>query len=294
MTHKDDPVTSYHAVLIPAIVVPGSPMALPLMPECIMPQDGKKKHDCEVNAAKRWLDTFRRTHKKVSATMLGDELYSRQPMCQTVLDNRLNVVFVCKRESHPTLYAWLDELEPGDGLHTVVIRRWHEGHWEVDTYRYALGGPLRDTDDALKVHWVELTTTDEKTTAVLYYNAFMTNHHITDNKVEAVVTAGRCRWKIENEDINTLKNQGYNLTHNYGHGEKFLSSLLVSLMFIAWLFHTILDLTDGTYKLLREMLTSRKEFFRDFRALIRYLCFESVRHVFEFMRTRLERDYAPG
>ena len=28
--------------------------------------------------------------------------------------------------------------------------------------------------------------------------------------------AGRCRWKIENETFNTLKNQGYNFEHNYG------------------------------------------------------------------------------
>ena len=65
------------------------------------------------------------------------------------------------------------------------------------------------------------------------------------------------------------------LTHNYGHGEKFLSSLLVSLMCIALLFHTVLDLVDGTYTFLRACLSSRKEFFRDCRALIRYLCFES-------------------
>ena len=30
------------------------------------------------------------------------------------------------------------------------------------------------------------------------------------------VTGGRCRWKIENETFNTLKNQGYHLDHNFG------------------------------------------------------------------------------
>ena len=31
---------------------------------------------------------------------------------------------------------------------------------------------------------------------------------------------GRSRWKIENETFNTLKNQGYQFEHNYGHGHQ--------------------------------------------------------------------------
>jgi hypothetical protein len=40
------------------------------------------------------------------------------------------------------------------------------------------------------------------------------------NDVEPVMRGGRARWKIENETFNTLKNQGYNFEHNYGHGKK--------------------------------------------------------------------------
>ena len=29
-----------------------------------------------------------------------------------------------------------------------------------------------------------------------------------------LVKGGRCRWKIENETFNTLKNQGYHFEHN--------------------------------------------------------------------------------
>ena len=46
--------------------------------------------------------------------------------------------------------------------------------------------------------------------------------------------AGR-GWKVENETFNTLKNQGYNLEHNYGHGEKNLSVVLAMLMMLAFL-----------------------------------------------------------
>ena len=46
--------------------------------------------------------------------------------------------------------------------------------------------------------------------------------------------AGRARWKIENETFNTLKNQGYNFEHNYGHGKQNLATILALLMFLAF------------------------------------------------------------
>ena len=88
---------------------------------------------------------------------------------------------------------------------------------------------LRDGDDALLVNWCELTTTDESGN-VLYHNTFVTNLALDDRKVLEVVAAGRCRWKIENENNNTLKTKGYHFEHNYGHGQQYLSSVLASLI----------------------------------------------------------------
>ena len=52
--------------------------------------------------------------------------------------------------------------------------------------------------------------------------------------VEPVMRGGRGRWKIENERFHTLKNQGYHFEHNYGHGEKKLTTLLALLLFLAF------------------------------------------------------------
>jgi hypothetical protein len=46
---------------------------------------------------------------------------------------------------------------------------------------------------------------------------------------------GCARWKIENETFNTLKNQGYNLEHTYGHGQQHLATMLGLLMMRAFL-----------------------------------------------------------
>jgi len=292
--HGNGTVTYHHSVLMSAIVVPWDNMAVPLAPEFITPQDGSSKQDCEINAGKRWADDFRRRHKKVQATLLGDDLYSKQPMCEKVLENRLNFIFVCKPSSHPTLYKWLDMLEKGGDLKIKTVRRRNGRYYETDIYKYANDVPLRDGNDALMVNWAEITTVNETDGKILYHNSFVTNHKITENSVEAVTAAGRCRWKIENENINTLKNNGYNLEHNYGHGGKFLSSLLASLILIAFLFHTVLDIADGKYRMLRDILPSRKEFFNDIRALIRYLRFDSLKALLDFMISRLEKNYAPG
>ena len=44
--------------------------------------------------------------------------------------------------------------------------------------------------------------------------------------------AGRSRWKVENETFNTLKNLGYNLEHNYGHGKQHLATVLNTYHFL--------------------------------------------------------------
>ncbi len=51
--------------------------------------------------------------------------------------------------------------------------------------------------------------------------------------------AGNTRWRIKNETFNTLKNQGYNLGHNYGLGKKNLSAVFTILMMLAFLIDQI-------------------------------------------------------
>ena len=83
-------------------------------------------------------------------------------------------------------------------------------------------------------------------------------------------------------------NQGYHLEHNFGHGQRHLSSLLLSLNLLAFLFHTVLALFDTKYQLIRKALPSRQTFFDDLRALTRYLCFPSWEALLDFMIEGLE------
>ena len=125
-------------------------------------------------------------------------------------------------------------------------------------------------------------------------NAFATNHLITEQNLEALVVAGRTRWKVENENNNTLKTKGYSLEHNFGHGKKYLSSFLATLNILSLLFHTLLELLDAKYQLIRAHLPTRKTFFDDLRALTRYLCFDSWDHLLSFMLEGLELQHPPN
>lgn len=280
--HRNGQTTYSHSVVTPVIVAPGQRCVLPLAPEFIMPQDGHQKQDCENSAAKRWIIQYAKSFQQHQITVLGDDLYSRQTLCEQVLAAGWNFLFVCKPTSHKTLYEWLEELEALGAVHTLTRQQRKGKRKTVDIYRFASGLPLRDGDDALAVNWCELVTTDDKG-KVLYRNAFVSNHAIDADNVVTMVQAARTRWKVENESNNTLKTKGYHLAHNFGHGKQHLSTTLATLNLLAFLLHTVLDTMDKKYQLIRATLPSRKMFFQHIQALTSYLCFDSFDALLDFM-----------
>jgi hypothetical protein len=67
---------------------------------------------------------------------------------------------------------------------------------------------------------------------------------------------GRSRWKIENETFNTL--QGYNLEHNYGHGN--LSTVLAVLMMLQFLIDQVQEIACPFFKAARNRFHSKIQF----------------------------------
>ena len=287
--HKNGSITYSHSALTPVFVKPGFNKVISLPPEFITPQDGHEKQDCENTAAKRWLNQFAPLYKTLGITILGDDLYCRQSLCKLILLHGLDFILVCKPDSHQTLYQWVEELEGLQAVETVIEKRWTGKTRLTDTYRFVNQVPLRDSEDAQLVNWCELTTTRPDGT-IVYKNAFATNFEISKNNVKQIIADGRARLKIENENNNILKNRGYHLEHNFGHGNKYLSQLMLTLNLLAFLFHTVLDVTDEKYKLIRNELPTRQTFFDDIRALTRYIYFESWDVMLIFMLHGLELD----
>jgi Transposase DDE domain len=280
----------YHSAITPVIVSPGRSEVIALPPEFIMPQDGHDKQDCERVAGKRWIIQHAKQVAPHGVTLLGDDLYSNQPLCRLALQNGFNFIFVCKPDSHAALYERLAFWQATGAIQEVARRRRSGRVTEALRYRYLNDVFLRSGKGALAVNWLELTSVHAKTGEQLYHNSFITNHHLTDDNVADIAQAGRGRWKIENENNNVLKTKGYHIEHNFGHGKKYLAAFLLSLNLLAFLFHTVLEWCDEKYALLRKTLARRQTFFDDIRALTRYMVFESWHHLMDFMIRGLELE----
>jgi hypothetical protein len=277
-----------HTAILPVIVKAGESRVLVLEPEFISPQDGHEKQDCERAAIKRWVQRNAERYPKGAYTMLGDDLYACQPICELFLESGYNFLLVCKPDSHVALYEQVEVLSNLGLVEKVRLRYWNGRYAEIHHYRFVNQVPLRRGENALQVNWCEISITREDSGRQRYHNTFITNHELKPENVVPIVRDGRARWKSENETNNVLKTKGYHLEHNFGHGEQYLANFLVTLNLLAFLLHTLLDMLDEQYHLLRTHLVVRKDFFNDLRALLRYMLFDNWNHLMRFMLTGLE------
>jgi len=278
-----------HEVLLAVLGAPEQEAVICLEPEFITPQDGHAKQDCEQQAIKRWVERNAPRFAPGSVTILTDDLHCHYPLCQLLLEHHLHFILTCKEASHPALYEEVHLLEQVPGaIATQVVEKWQGRRRERWVYRWVEQVPLRGDLETLMVNWCELTIYAGATGQQLYHCAWATDHPVTTKTVPEIVAAGRSRWKVENEGFNVLKNQGYNFEHNFGHGQQQLSSVLLTLLLLAFLCHTILTLTCATYQAVRRELGTRRTFFNDLRALTRYFYFSDWQGLLMFMYQQLD------
>lgn len=260
----------YHGMLAATMVAPGHDKVIPLEPEFIVPQDGTVKQDCENMAAKRWLAAHGQRYGALDAVYLGDDLFSRQPLCQAVLDAGGHFIFVCKPSSHPLIQEYLS----GADLPLLVqtVKRGKQRF--VYRYRWLRDVPLRNGSDALMVNWFEIEIINARGETT-YRNSFVTDLPVGPDNIVELAACGRARWKIENETFNVLKNKGYNLEHSFGHGKQNLAAILVSLNLLAFAIHTVCDIGDDLWRTARAKLGPRYNFFNKLAAITTFLLFPS-------------------
>jgi hypothetical protein len=285
--HGNGSISYHHSLITPAIVKAGRKDVIVLSPEFIRAEDGAAKAENEIVAAKRWLARMGARLSPLSVTVMGDDIYASQPFLSAVRDAELNFLCVCKPDSHKYLFESIDSHRRCGELERLEHREWSGSEQRTTVYEWIEDVPLRSTDDAMLVGWVSVHVTGEDGRKI-YRNSFITNHPLSSDTVGEVVAAGRARWKIENEDINTLKTKGYNLEHNFGHGKQHLSETLATLNILAFLLHTVLDLSDRRYQLLRSTRGRRTRFFQELGTVACYWYHSSWQALMRFMVTQLE------
>jgi hypothetical protein len=240
------------------------------MPEFIASQDGAEKQDCERNAVKRWFGKHHARLAPLRPIYLGDDLFACEPVAKMVCDAGGDFIFTCKPGSHAALYDFIDGAEPFRHTEKVANRKTKDTH----RYRWFEAVPLRDGKDAMLVNWIGFEILDAKG-RVKYSMAWVTSLAVTKQNVAEIAACGRARWKIENETFNVMKNHGYELEHNFGHGETFLAMILAALNLLAFAWHAALDILEPPWKAAREAATKRTSFFAHLAILTAYVVFPS-------------------
>ncbi len=282
--HKNGDISYSHKVLQAAIMHPDKRQVIPLMPEEIRNTDGNIKQDCEINAAKRLIPNIKKDHPQLGLIIVGDDLFSRQPFITDVLTTGYHYIFTVKPNSRKYLMEWVDAYDKEDINELCIIDKKGRTH----KYEWVNHVPLFGSSDSIECSFFryQIISKDKHgNDKITYKSSWVTDLEINEENVEILVQGARCRWKIENECFNTLKNQGYYIEHNYGHGEKNLCFNFFILTLLAFFFHQIFELTDHLYQACRNKFGSKQNMWNSLRSYIMILVYDTWEILLDFALT---------
>ena len=187
--YKDGSSTYYHQMLGACIVHPNQSNVIPLCPEIIQNGDGAEKNDCERNAAKRFIENFRREHPHLKVIILSDGLSSNAPYIRLLNEHGMKYLLGAKPGDHQFLFNALATSEKTQ-YHEVLDEEgfFHQFHFLNDI-------ALNKSNPDVHVNMLEYRQTDPKGKETTF--SWVTNIHITLINVFALMKGGRTRWKIE-------------------------------------------------------------------------------------------------
>ena len=228
-THRNGETSYHHSGLAAVVVHPDQEDVFTLDFEPILNADGSKKNDCERNAAKRLCQDLHERYPDLKPILVEDALYANAPHIRQITGYGWFFVLNVKPDSHESLERQFAGRRSSGQVKELRITDpqgiKHYFAWTNDLC-------LCESAVNVSVNYLLYEQTDKKGKVTRW--TWITNIPLNARSVEPVMRAGRARWKIENETFNTLKNQGYNFEHNYGHGKQNLATILALLMFLAF------------------------------------------------------------
>jgi hypothetical protein len=279
-THRNGVEMYYQQMYVAAIVHPDRREVIPFFPEMITRQDGFDKNDCERNAARRFYEALRREHPHLKAIVTEDALSSNAPHIQDLTRLDLRFILGVKPGDHQFLFDLVDEAVLQDKV-TEFHHADAEDPEKLHFFRFINQVPLNQSHQDLLVNFLEYWQVDKNNRITKF--SWVTDLEITKENAEAIMRAGRARWKIENETFNTLKNQGYNLGHNYGLGQKNLSAVFAILMMLAFLVDQVQQMSCWLFQAAWTKLGSKRALWELMRNIFRMYLVDSMETIFRVM-----------
>jgi Transposase DDE domain len=251
--HRNGSTTYHHQMLAAVWVQPGEKTVFPIAVEPIIRQDGKQKNDCELNAAKRLIPRVREVLPNNKLLLTLDALYGNGPLINALKEKSISFIIAAK-EGYVNVQA--ENLAKQNALKVVS---WQTKE-SVCTAHFASNFILNGQNQDLFVNYFDYSEVDIETGAITFYGAWMTDLEISEENIQELVVVARTRWKVENETFNTLKNQGYHLGHNYGHGKQYLATNFAILTFLAFLIDQLAQHLDTAFQSAQKMFKTKKAF----------------------------------
>jgi len=274
--HRNGSVTYSHQMLGAALIHPDKREVIPLMPEPLVKQDGTAKHDCERNAAKRFVTTFRQDHPHLKVIVTEDSLSSNAPHIETLHDHDMRYILGVKEGDHAFLFKQVAEAEQAG---RVTYDERHDRQQGVHhRFRFVCEMPLNESHADLRVNFIECW---ETVGGKVQHFSWVTDLCVNKGTVYRLMQGARVRWRIENETFNTLKNQGYHFEHHFGHGYEHLSVVFAALMMLAFLVDQVQQLSCPLFQAAWAKWGSKRLLWEKMRALFYAYALESMQQLFE-------------
>jgi len=274
--HRNGSITYYHQMLGAAIIHPDVRTVIPLMPEPIGTHDGTDKNDCERNAAKRFIVKLRQDHPHLKFIVTEDSLSSNAPHIETLQNHALHFILGVKEGDHTFLFQQVQAAEHAGRV--TSYERHDRAARVVHRFRFVNDVPLNASHVDVRVNFIEYWELGEDK---VQHFSWVTDLRVSTRNVFRLMRGGRARWKIENETFNTLKNQGYNFEHNYGHGTQNLAVVFATVMMLAFLVDQTQQLCCALFQAVWAKLGSKRLLWERMRALFYDYAFASMRQLFE-------------
>ena len=277
--HKEqqgNTLTYYHNMMCAAIVHPELKVVLPFAPEPVLKTDGASKNDCELNASKRLIGDIRREHPHLKLIAVQDALGATTPNLLELKYANIRFIVGIKPDNHKDLFNLVKQTECQTYQHETTDGMTHH-------YRYINRVPLNRT--GFEINFLEYWETSKK--GEVKHFTWVTDIEITNENVYQLMKGGRSNWRIENNTFNTLKNQGYHFSHNFGHGYQHLCSVFGMLMMLAFLIDQIQEHCCEFFKNARNKFRTRIALWQKIKSL--FLSF-SISHWEDLLKS-IARGY---
>lgn len=276
---KTGEITYYHQMVGAVLVHPDQKQVIPLAPEPIIKQDGDNKNDCERNATKRLIPKIRQDHPHLKFIVVEDALASNAPHIRMLKQHCMHFLLGAKPADHEHLFEQVIHAYEEDRMACI---QWEDPKRKGVTHEidFTHNLALNKSNPDLRVNFLQYSEygADGERTKCF---SWVTDLTITKENAKDLVRGGRARWKIENETFNTLKNQGYQFEHNFGHGEENLSVVFAMLMMLTFLVDQTQEKGCPLFQAIHKKFTSRREVWDHIRSHFRHFEFESMQHLYE-------------